>query len=162
MYRHAILVPIFFVLTASTSALSVSADISGFSGYAFGAGYDYILEDMRSEGYKPVELIDRTQWYRGELEGYRTEFDYVFNGGLLVSGMWNFDDTSQSSFRNIEELLNRTYSSSVIRTTRDGVVIREHHGPDARIVHVLDSARIRHTVHYYLVEDLVAEQATHR
>lgn len=136
-------------------------DIGGFSGYTFGSGYDFILEDMRSEGYKPVELNERAQWYRGKLEGYQTEIAYLFKNELLVSGLWTFQDTSPISFQSIEELLLRTYSNLIARTTENGITSHEHHGPDARILHVLDVGDSKHTVHYYFT-DPVTNQAAHR
>lgn len=158
MYRQAVLVSIVSLFTACVAAPAPTADMSGFSGYAFGAEYEFILKDMHSESRVPEELNEKAQWYAGVLDGYPVEFAFVFENRLLVSGMWVFQDTSSKSFQSIEDLLLRTYSSSVVRAVEDGVMSYEHHGPDARIIHLLDSREPRHAVHYYFA-DAVAEQA---
>ena len=96
MIRQPIIIALSILLTACAS--SPPKDVSGFSGYAFGSSYDFVLADMRTEGGEPKELTTRAQWYVGNLKGYPVEFAYVFEGGLLVSGMWVFQDTSFKSF----------------------------------------------------------------
>jgi len=147
-----------FVTACSTSR---HKDVSGFSGYGFGSEYEYILYDMRSEGRVPEESSARVQWYAGALDGYPVEFAYVFENGVLVSGMWVFQDTSPASFQSIENLLLRTYSGSVIIATEDDVNVHEHAGPDARIVHLLDTSEPRHAVHYHYAET-VGDQTSQR
>ena len=160
MTRQIMLITVVILLAGCAS--SQPKDISGFSGYAFGSEYSFILEDMRAEGREPEELTNAAQWYDGELEGYRVEFAYLFENELLVSGFWVFQDTSLTSFQSIEDLLLRTYSSSVVRRTDNGVATHEHHGPDTRILHILDPSEPRHAVHYYFAADPVAEQAARR
>ena len=155
MYRQVVFVAIISLFTACVSVPTSTADISGFSGYAFGAEYEFILEDMKSEGREPIEVSDKTLWYAGELEGSTFEFVYLFENGLLVSGLWVFQDTSAASFQSIENLLLRTYSSSVIRANEEGITSHQHAGPDARIVHLLVTSVPRHAVHYYFADTAV-------
>ena len=157
MVRQILLTMAVILLTACAS--SQPRDLGGFSGYSFGATSDFISEDMAADGRELEDSSERALWYHGQLEGHQVEFAYVFENGMLVSGLWMFEDTSLISFQSIEDLLLRTYSTSAVIVDKDGVTSHEHYGPDARIVHVLDSREPRHAVHYYFA-DTAAEEAT--
>ena len=132
-------------------------DISGFSGYAWGASEDYIQSTMAEQGYELTKKGDRDLWYRGTMLDQGVTIVYLFRNGLLNGGIWVFDNEELGNFMDVDQFLRKVYDTKAKMTiVIDGPIESEIDAPQAqaRIIHILDGARsvgFRHTVQYYLV-----------
>ncbi len=127
-------------------------DLSGFSGYAWGASYGFVRQDMENEGYDLVADGPKDLWYLGEFLGGKVQFVYIFDDKLLTSGMWLLDDVDQASFWEVNSFLTKTYNSKANLKVRGDHLMESELmpvGTDARIIHRLDVVANRHEVHYY-------------
>jgi hypothetical protein len=137
-------------------------DMSGFSGYAWGTKIEYIESSMKDADYELIASGNKDLWYRGEILGEGLHLVYYFESGMLVSGMWIFDDVDHQSYGKVNEFLHNTYDSQTKLMIKGDDWIEselEPPGTDARIIHRLDVEADRHVVHYYFVDNLVAEEA---
>ncbi len=127
-------------------------DLSGFSGYAWGASYGFVRQDMENENYDLVASGPTDLWYRGFILGGEVQIVYIFNNELLTSGMWVIDDVDQASFWEVNSFLTKTYNSKAKLKVRGDHLMESEltpAGTDARIIHRLDVVANRHEVHYY-------------
>ena len=127
-------------------------DLSGFSGYSWGASREFVEAGMREEEYDLIASGNRDLWYSGAIADEKLQFVYVFDHDLLVSGMWIFDDVDKESYWRVNELLRKTYGVSPTPRIRGDVFIESEMTPpntDARIIHKLDVEHDDHEVHYY-------------
>lgn len=127
-------------------------DLSGFSGYAWGASYGFVRQDMESEDYELVASGPTDLWYLGEFLGGKVQMVYIFDDKLLTSGMWILDDVDQASFWEVNSFLTKTYNSKARLKVRGDHLMESElmpAGTDARIIHRLDVVANRHEVHYY-------------
>jgi len=132
-------------------------DLSGFSGYAWGASYEYIQDTMQDDGYKLLTAGSRDLWYNGEIWGEQLNVVYYFDiEGQLIGGAWLFTSSDEESFWKINRQLKNTYSTDNNVSYKAGEFIRSEllpAGTDAMIKHELDledaNSRFAHTVRYY-------------
>ncbi len=127
-------------------------DLSGFSGYAWGASHSFVRQDMEKEGYDLVENGPNDLWYLGEILGGKVKIVYIFDDKLLTSGIWILDDIDQASFWEVNSFLRKTYNAKAKLKVRGNHLMESElmpAGTDARIIHRLDVVANRHEVHYY-------------
>jgi len=127
-------------------------DLSGFSGYAWGAGIEFVTNHMEGEDYDLISASCKDLWYRGKLLNEKLRLVYLFEDGMLTSGIWIFDDVDYESYWQVSEFLQNTYSTNVEMTVKGDDWIEAEmwpRGTNAQIVHNLDVEDDRHEVHYY-------------
>jgi hypothetical protein len=127
-------------------------DLFGFSGYAWGTDIEYVSSDMESDNYELVSASCTNLSYRGKLLDERLTFIYGFENGILVSGIWIFDEVDYDTFWRVNEFLQDTYNSNPHLSMKGKDLIEAEmfpKGSNAHIVHNLDVADDRHEVHYY-------------
>ena len=145
---------------AEDQSLKAVADMSGFSGYAWGASIGFITKTMQDEGYDLISSGSKDVWYRGNIVDEKLRLVYFFENGLLTSGMWIFDDVDRESYWKVNEFLQSAYDSTATLEIRGDDFIEsemEPPGTDAWIIHRLDVEDDRHVVRYYFADNLVAE-----
>lgn len=126
-------------------------DLSGFSGYSWGAGIEFISHHMEEEDYMLVAATCTKLQYRGKVLDDHLILVYGFENGILNSGIWIFDDVNYDAFWRVNEFLQAVYNVKTEPTLRFGYAEAEMfpRGTNAHIVHNLDIADDRHEVHYY-------------
>lgn len=145
----------FLVGSALVLAQQVSKppkDMSGFSGYAWGASQNFIVDSMESEGYDLISNGTKDLWYRGKIMDEKLQIVYYFENQILTSGMWIIDDVDLESFWKVNEHLRNAYNSKArLKLKGDDWIESEMEpkGTDAWIIHRLDVEADRHVVHYY-------------
>ena len=137
-------------------------DMWGFSGYGWGTSIEYITASMQDEGYDLISSGTKDVWYRGKILDEKLQLVYYFENGILISGIWVFDDVDPKSYWKVNEFLRNEYDSKTNLKVRGDDWIEsemEPPGTDAWIIHRLDVEANRHVVHYYFADNLVAEEA---
>ena len=145
---------------AADQSQKAVVDMWGFSGYAWGTSIEYITASMRDDGYDLISSGTKDVWYRGNIVDEKLQLVYYFENGILVSGMWIFDDVNYQSYWKVNEFLQNKYDfQSKLKFKGDDWIESELEPPgtDARIIHRLDVEANRHVVHYYFADNLVAE-----
>jgi len=129
-----------------------SKDLSGFSGYAWGTSIDYIISDRASEEFELISSGHKDLWYKGLLADEPMHLVYLFENGMLISGMWIFDEADKESYWKVNNFLRGAYNSSASLKIRGDLFIESEMRPKgsrAWIIHELDIADDNHVVHYY-------------
>jgi hypothetical protein len=153
--KKLLLSSVFLVIVALAFGQESAAppkDLSGFSGYAWGTSIDFISSTMESEGYDLTSSGQRDLWYRGEVLSKPLNLVYYFENGMLISGMWIFDDTDKDTFWHVNNFLRDEYNSDASLKIRGELFIESEmqpFGTDAWIIHKLDIEADSHIVHYY-------------
>lgn len=136
-------------------------DLSGFSGYSWGAGIEFITDHMEDEEYFLVSATCTKLTYRGEILDEPLTLVYGFENGLLDTGLWVFGDVDYESFWKVHDFLQNAYNykheleddQRIIASMKDGDGWIESEiwprGTNAQILHNLDIEDDRHEVHYY-------------
>lgn len=126
-------------------------DLSGFSGYAWGAGIEFIAHHMEDEDYMLLSATCTKLTYHGKIMDDPLILVYGFENGRLSSGIWIIDDVDYDSFWRVNEFLQEVYNVKTEPTVRFGFAEAEMfpRGTNAHIVHNLDIEDDRHEVHYY-------------
>ncbi len=127
-------------------------DLSGFSGYAWGTSIDYITSDMETEGYELISSGHKDLWYKATIVDEPMNMVYYFENGMLISGMWIFDNVDPDSYWKVNHFLRKAYdSSSSLKIRGDEFIESEMRpkGSRAWIIHELDVEDDNHVVHYY-------------
>lgn len=139
-------------LTLAQESAKPPKDLFGFSGYAWGTDIEYVSSDMKQEDYELVSASCTNLSYRGKLLEEGLTLIYAFENGILVSGIWIFDDVDYDAFWRVSTFLQDTYSSKVELTAKGDDWLQAEmfpRGSNAHIVHNLDVEDDRHEVHYY-------------
>lgn len=126
-------------------------DLSGFSGYAWGASSAFIIGTMQEDGYEIYAHDNGALWYRAEVQGEKIYLVYQFDNDRLNAGQWLFDDADPESYWKVNDYLRSAYNTSARLKVRGEDIESElwPEGTDAYIVHVLDAEADRHAVYYY-------------
>ena len=169
MTRHIILITVLILLAGCASSQpgdngelsgreaedqsqKAVVDMSGFSGYGWGTSIEYITASMQDEDYDLIANGDKDLWYRGKILDEKLQLVYYFENGILISGMWVFDDVDPKSYWKVNEFLRNEYSSKAKLNVRGDDSIESEMKPpgtNARIIHRLDVEHDDHVVHYY-------------
>lgn len=139
-------------LSFAQGPTELEADMSGFSGYAWGTSIEFIVSTMQDEDYDLISGGHKDLWYRGKIVGKPLQLVYYFQDGLLVSGMWIFDDVDSKSYWKVNEFLRNEYNAKATLRIRDDDWIESEFAPPgthAWILHKLDIERGQHIVNYY-------------
>lgn len=126
-------------------------DLSGFSGYSWGTGIEFISHHMEAEEYFLLSATCTKLTYSGQVLDDPLILVYGFDNGRLSSGIWIIDDVDYDAFWRVNEFLQEVYNVKTVPTARPGYVEAEMfpRGTNAHIVHNLDIEDDRHEVHYY-------------
>lgn len=151
-FTMALIIGSLFVLSQAQVRDDQPIDLSGFSGYAWGASMDFIVDTMQDEGYDLISNSSKDLWYRGKIAGEVLQIVYYFENQILTSGMWVLDDVDLESYWKVNEHLRNAYNSKArLKLKGDDWIESEMEpkGTDAWIIHRLDIEKDRHVVHYY-------------
>lgn len=120
----------------------------GFATFGYGSSVEYVKTEMNKDGYELTESDPGALWYLGDLEGYVTDFVYLFDEeGTLTGGIFLVRARTTEAYTDIQMFLARTYPNQVTIKITGASFRGEFHGPDTRIVHVNDDES--HRIQYY-------------
>lgn len=84
---------------SKTHAAEPAANLSGFSGYAWGTPRATVRAELKAEGFQDVELIAHSDWYAGVVAKHQVTFGYVYDDAdRLIGGSWDFKEISPVAF----------------------------------------------------------------
>ena len=152
LFINSVLLLSVVVLAFGQESAKPPSDMSGFSGYAWGASMNFIIDTMQDEGYDLISSGSKDLWYRGKIIDEKLQIVYYFENQILTSGMWILDDVDQESYWKVNELLQNAYNSTPrLKLKGDDWIESEMEpkGTDAWIIHKLDVEADRHVVNYY-------------
>lgn len=143
------LTTLFLILfLAMTNLAAQQPDISGFGGYAYDSGIDFIRIDMQHEGFELVRESGVSLWYTCEYERIECEIGYIFDDGLMISGIMVFDwDPGPDNYANIAAQLHTFYNVAVKFELKDQVATQILFTGDSKITH----RRNEKTKNHYLI-----------
>jgi len=143
-------------LAQESSRPPEDVDLSGFSGFAWGASRGFVHDEMSNDGAVVLSEGPQDLWYRAEIWGEQVNVIYYFDkNGLLNGGAWLIADLDQKSYWAINDKLRKTYNTKAKLTVRGEEYIKSDMypaGTDAWIEHTLDltkkDERSAHAVRY--------------
>lgn len=137
-----------WVAVGMEAAENEAPDLRGFAGYAYDSGINSIASDMEVEGYTLFGRGDNDLWYESQFVGIDCELGYIFNRGALIGGAMILSNISMESFASVNNYLRRTYDEPINITIDGKTAIAVMWGPDSKITHILDMAKMVHVVEY--------------